>query len=130
MFHTSLSSLFADLHSILSRAHVTITSLLITNLFFNILANASFKVSIANHDWSHFLVWQIIGNLAGFITVLTLTGLLLFIPLHVAFPITTGLAVIGVQIASAKYLFSEPVSAPQWLGTILIVVGILLIGAR
>lgn len=130
MFHTNLSGLLAQAQTILTRAHVTVTSLLLTNLFFNILANASFKVSIANHDWSHFLVWQVIGNLAGFITVLTLTGLLVFIPLHVAFPITTGLAVIGVQIASAKYIFSEPVSAPQWLGTILIVVGILLIGAR
>ena len=67
------------------------------NLLFNVVANASFKVSATSPNWRSFVTWQVIGNLAGFVTVLTLTGLLRFIPLHVAYPVTVGLAVIGVQ---------------------------------
>jgi multidrug transporter EmrE-like cation transporter len=130
MFHTPLSSLIADIQNVLGRVGLSTTVLLLTNLIFNILANASFKYSAFSHDWHHFLAWQILGNLAGFITVITLTGLLRFIPLSVAFPVTTGLAVIGVQIASARFLFDEAVSPAQWLGTLLIVAGIWFIGAK
>lgn len=100
------------------------------NLLFNVIANASFKFSITNPTWRSFLTWQVIGNIAGFITVLTLTGLLRFIPLHVAFPVTTGMAVIGVQVLTARLLFHEQISPAQWLGTFLVVVGIMLIGGR
>ena len=100
------------------------------NLLFNIVANASFKLSAASPGWRGFLTWQVIGNLAGLITVLALTGLLRFIPLHAVFPITTGLAVIGVQVVAAQLLFHEPISAAQWLGTLLVVCGIVLIGGR
>jgi multidrug transporter EmrE-like cation transporter len=100
------------------------------NLLFNIIANASFKFSVTNPTWRSFLTWQVIGNIAGFITVLTLTGLLRFIPLHVAFPVTTGMTVIGVQVLAARLLFHEQVSPAQWLGTFLVVIGIMLIGGR
>lgn len=104
--------------------------LFLANFLFNVLANASFKISAHSPDWRRFLLWQVIGNLSGFITVLTLTGLLRYIPLSVAFPITTGLAVVGVQVLAAAWFFREPVSPAQWLGTALVVVGILLIGGR
>lgn len=104
--------------------------LFLANFLFNVLANASFKISAHSPDWRRFLLWQVIGNLSGFITVLTLTGLLRYIPLSVAFPITTGLAVVGVQVLAAAGFFREPVSPAQWLGTALVVVGILLIGGR
>jgi len=100
------------------------------NLLFNIIANASFKFSVTNPTWRSFLTWQVIGNIAGFITVLTLTGLLRFIPLHVAFPVTTGMTVIGVQVLAARLLFHEQISPAQWLGTFLVVIGIMLIGGR
>ncbi len=100
------------------------------NLLFNIVSNASFKLSAASSNWRGFLLWQIIGNVSGLITVLTLTGLLRMLPLHVVFPITTGLAVIGVQLVAAQWLFNEPISRAQWLGAWLVVAGILLIGAR
>ncbi len=100
------------------------------NLLFNVIANASFKFSVTNPTWRSFLTWQVIGNIAGFITVLTLTGLLLFIPLHVAFPVTTGMTVIGVQVLAARLLFHEQISPAQWLGTFLVVIGIMLIGGR
>ena len=112
------------------RGAITPIALIGSNLLFNIVANASFKLSAASPTWRGFLAWQVIGNLAGFITVLTLTGLLRFIPLHVAFPVTTGLAVIGVQVVAAEFLFHEPISSVQWLGTVLVISGIALIGGR
>jgi multidrug transporter EmrE-like cation transporter len=100
------------------------------NLLFNIIANASFNISALSQNWSTFLSWQVVGNLAGLITVLTLTGLLRFIPLHIAYTVTAGLAVIGVQVVAAKWIFGEVVSATQWLGTFLVIAGILIIGWR
>jgi multidrug transporter EmrE-like cation transporter len=100
------------------------------NLLFNVIANASFKFSVTHPTWRSFLTWQVIGNIAGFITVLTLTGLLRFIPLHVAFPVTTGMTVIGLQVLAARLLFHEQISPAQWLGTFLVVIGIMLIGGR
>ncbi len=103
-------------------------ALVLGNLVFNIAANASFKVSALSPTWRGFLTWQVVGNLAGFITVLTLTGLLRYIPLHTAFTVTTGLAVLGVQIGAAAWLFREPISRADWVGTAFIVLGILLVG--
>jgi len=104
-----------------------VAALLIASTFFNIVANAAFKVAAYSPNWRSFLTWQVVGNLAGFITVLTLTGLLRFIPLAIAYPVTTGLAVIGVQVAAAALLFHEPISSIQWLGTLVIVGGIILV---
>ncbi len=101
--------------------------LVIGNLLFNIVANVGFKLSAASSTWRGFLIWQIIGNLAGFITVLTLTGLLRYVPLHVAYPVTAGLAVVGVQVVAARWLFDETISSGQWLGTLLVTLGIVLI---
>ncbi len=104
-----------------------LTALIAGNLLFNIAAQASFKISADSHNWRGFLAWQIAGNLAGFITVLTLTGLLRFIPLGVAYPLTVGLAVIGVEVAAARLLFHESIAPVQWLGTLLIAFGVFLI---
>jgi multidrug transporter EmrE-like cation transporter len=109
---------------------VILLALFGVNLFFNIVANASFKLSATSASWNNFLVWQVVGNLAGFITVLTLTGLLRFIPLGVAYPVTTGLAVVGVQVIASGFLFHDPVSPGKLLGTLFVVIGIGLIGTR
>ena len=108
----------------------SVVALIGANLLFNVIASASFRMSAHSPDWRRFLLWQVIGNLSGFITVLALTGLLRYIPLSVAYPVTTGLAVIGVQVLAAAWLFGETVSPAQWLGTLLVVLGILLIGGR
>lgn len=108
----------------------TVGGLITANLIFNVIANSSFKISAYSPDWRRFLLWQIIGNLSGFITVLTFTGLLRYIPLSVAFPTTTGLAVIGVQVLAARWLFQETVTSSQWAGTLLVALGIALIGRR
>jgi len=113
-------------------AHGTVApvALIGSNLFFNIVANSSFQLSADSSTWRGFMIWQVVGNLAGLITVLTLTWLLRLIPLHVAYPLTAGLAVIGVQVIAAHWLFGETISFTQWLGTLLIVAGIALIGGR
>ena len=112
------------------RSALIIVALVVGNLFFNIVANASFRYSVAGSSWRSFLSWQVLGNLAGFITVLTLTGLLRSLPLHIAYPVTTGLAVVGVQVVAARYLFHEAITPFQWIGTLLVVVGIVLISGR
>jgi multidrug transporter EmrE-like cation transporter len=111
-----------------ARPGALIAALLLANVAFNIVANASFKVSALSASWKPFLSWQVIGNLAGFLTVLTLTWLLRYVPLHVAFTVTTGLAVLGVQIGASAWIFHEPIGTSQWLGSLLVVGGIVLIG--
>jgi multidrug transporter EmrE-like cation transporter len=104
-----------------------IAGLLVLNLIFNILGNASFKLSALAANWKGLVGWQVIGNLAGFITVLTLTGLLKYLPLHVAQPMAQGLAILGVQIVAARLFFHESISPTQWIGMIVIIGGIILI---
>lgn len=105
-------------------------ALIVVHFSFNIISAAGFKLSAQSSNLKAFLLWQLVGNLAGFVTVLALTGLLRYIPLSVAYPVTTGLAVIGVQVVTAGYFFHEPISHRQWLGVLLIVGGILLVGGR
>src|SRR5512136_2123898 len=104
-----------------------IAGLLVLNLMFNILGNASFKLSTLAANWKGLVGWQVVGNLAGFITVLTLTGLLKYLPLHVAQPMVQGLAIIGVQIVAARLFFHESISPTKWIGMIVIIAGIILI---
>lgn len=101
-----------------------------THLGFNIVAAVAFRLAALSSSWIAFLVWQVAGNLAGFVTVLALTVLLRFLPLSIAYPITTGLSVIGVQVIAASVLLHEPLPLRVWLGTALIVSGILLVGGR
>jgi uncharacterized membrane protein len=49
---------------------------------------------------------------------------------RVACPVTTCLAVLGVPVAAAGLMFHELVSSVQWLGTLLIVAGIVLVSGR
>jgi multidrug transporter EmrE-like cation transporter len=122
--------LFTNLFAQLESHSVVVLLLIITNLVFNIVANAAFKLSAGSSGWRGFLTWQVVGNLAGFVTVLTLTGLLRYIPLRVAYPVTMGLAILGVQIVAARMLFHEPITSLQWLGTFLVAGGIILITSR
>jgi len=127
MYRTRLQSFVQQLPRDNTVLEIT---LLVGNLFFNITANASFKASAVSPTWRSFLAWQVLGNLAGLITVLTLTGLLHYLPLHVVFPVTTGMAVIGVQVVAAGFLFGETITPAQWFGTLLVVAGIAIIGRQ
>jgi multidrug transporter EmrE-like cation transporter len=112
----------------LSQGNIPIIGgLLLLNLIFNILGNASFKLSALAANWKGLVGWQVAGNLAGFVTVLTLTGLLKYLPLHVAQPMVQGLAIIGVQLVAARLFFHETISPTQWIGMLLIVGGMVLI---
>jgi multidrug transporter EmrE-like cation transporter len=104
-----------------------ITALIVVNVIFSILANAAFHVSARSTSWSDVLTWQLFGNLAGLITVLALTGLLRYLPLSIAFPVTTGMSILGVQVVAARWLFNEPIDAVQWAGALLIGVGVFLV---
>ena len=86
--------------------------------------------SASSSTWRGLLSWQVVGNLAGFVTVLTLTSVLRYIPLRVAYPVTTGLAILGVQVLAARLLFHEPITAAQWPGTLLNAAGMGLITTR
>jgi undecaprenyl phosphate-alpha-L-ara4N flippase subunit ArnE len=94
------------------------------------LANVGFKLSAASGAARGFWLWQAFGNLTGFGGVLALTFLMRLVPVHVAYPVTQGLSVIAVQLLSARLLFGESIAPQQWLGTALVVAGIMLIGSR
>jgi len=104
-----------------------VLGLIIVNLIFNVISNASFKISAFSPTWRGIMTWQVVGNLAGLITVITLTILLRYLPLSIAFPITTGLTILGVQFVATRMYFHEPTSAVQWFGALLIVGGIFLV---
>jgi multidrug transporter EmrE-like cation transporter len=127
MFHLNFKT---NIQTMAAHINMLIIALILGNLLFNIIANASFKVSAESSNLKSFLFWQVVGNLAGLITVITLTGLMRYIPLHIAFPITTGLAVIGVEVIAGLFLFGESISFIQWAGTILVVLGIALLSGR
>jgi multidrug transporter EmrE-like cation transporter len=121
MYRTQIETILSSLPT---RAHLLILMLVATNVVFTIIANASFKYSAQSTSWRTFLFWQVCGNLAGFATVILLTWLLRYQPLSVAFPLTTGLGVIGVQIIASRWLFGELISPERWLGAVLIILGI------
>ena len=112
-------------------AHVVILIVLLaSNVLFLVIGNSGFKLSASSGDARGFWTWQVVGNLACLASVITITVMLRFLPLSVVFPVTTGLTVIGIQVFAAGFLFRESISPVQWLGTLLVVVGISLIDSR
>jgi multidrug transporter EmrE-like cation transporter len=109
---------------------ITMAALVAVSVIFNIVASSGFKLSASSTNWRSFLGWQVVGNFAGLVTVIALTGLLRLTTLHVAYPITTGLSVVGVQVVAAALVFREAISPIQWLGTLFVVAGIVLITSR
>ena len=103
------------------------TVLIVVNVLFSVVANAAFRLSAHGTTWTDVVTWQALGNVAGFVTVLTLTGLLRYAPLSIAFPVTTGMSILAVQIVAARWLFHEPINSLQWMGSLLIGVGIVLV---
>ena len=107
-----------------------VPGLLLAHMALAVLAVAGFKLSALSQRPLGFWSWQAMGNLAGFAGVLALTMLLRLIPMHVAYPLTQGLAVLAVQVVAARLFFSERIAPLQWLGTLLIVAGIVVVGSR
>ncbi|HTZ50546.1 MAG TPA: hypothetical protein VMF68_02755 [Spirochaetia bacterium] len=69
------------------------------------------------------------GNVAGFVGVLAYTGLLRTLPLHVAFPLSRGLVVLGVQLLASVLFFHERFTVREAGGVALVTAGIILVGA-
>ena len=91
-------------------------------------SNIFLKLSADAHDTRVLLVMLAAGNLAGFVGVLAYTGLLRTLPLHVAFPLSRGLVVLGVQLLAALVFFRESFTLREAAGVALVTAGIILVG--
>ena len=98
-------------------------------LVFVTAANILLKFSTQARETWLFLALLAAGNIAGFVGVLVYTGLLRTLPLHVAFPLSRGLVVMGVQLVGALLVFHETFRVTEAVGAILVTAGILLVGA-
>jgi len=92
-----------------------------------VMANIGFKRSAESATAPAFLAWQILGNLFGFLSVLTYTALLRWLPVHLAVSLTMGLGFASVQVLTAWLVFHEPIGIWKWVGTALVVLGVALI---
>ena len=91
-------------------------------------ANVLLKLSAsANGIWL-FLAFQAGGNLAGLVGVLVYTGLLRKMPLHIAFPLSRGVGVLGVQLAASLLVFHEVFKPTEAAGAVVVAAGIFLVG--
>lgn len=102
---------------------------LLCYLVFVTSANVLLKFSADARETWPFILMLAAGNLAGFAGVLVYTGLLRTLPLHVAFPLSRGLGVLGVQLAAALLVFHETFRLTEAAGAVLVAAGIILVGA-
>jgi multidrug transporter EmrE-like cation transporter len=103
-----------------------IALLLAGNACANTGAHVCFKLSAGRRGARSFILWQVIGNAAGFVGVLAYTAILRGVSLHVAYPLTEGLSAVGVQLLGGMLLLRERISLQAWTGTCLILSGIVL----
>jgi multidrug transporter EmrE-like cation transporter len=92
-------------------------------------ANIFLKLSADASSLLPFITMQIAGNLAGFVGILAYTGLMRTLPLHVAFPLTRGLVVLGIQLVAALLVFHEAFRLTEGAGAVLVTAGIVCVGA-
>jgi multidrug transporter EmrE-like cation transporter len=104
-------------------------ALLLGYLVFVTASNIFLKLSADARETWLLLLMFLAGNLAGLVGVLAYTGLLRTMPLHVAFPISRGLVVLGVQLFAALVIFREAFSLREAAAVALVSLGILLVGA-
>lgn len=102
-------------------------ALILANLSFNALGFISFKLSVAGRGARRFLLWQAVGNVAGFLGVLAFTFLLKLMSLEAAFPLTQGLTVLAVQVFGSWLVFKERITPVAWTATGLVVAGVVLL---
>lgn len=101
--------------------------LVVANIAFNVVSNVGFKKSSLCYQWQGFLSWQIVGNLAGFLSVIAFTFLLRYISMNLALAVQFGIGFVFVQVIGAQLIFKEAITIAQWLGVSVIFLGILLI---
>jgi multidrug transporter EmrE-like cation transporter len=100
--------------------------LLLADMTANTGAHICLKLSARRRGVKLFLLYQVAGNLAGFLGVLAYTALMRGMSLHVAYPLTEGLTAIGVQLVGGMIVLKEKIPPIAWVGTGLILCGIAL----
>lgn len=103
--------------------------LVLLNQITNVGATTGFALSGRSPDMRRFLAWQIMGSFFGLGTQLTFAGMVRFSSIELANAIGIGLAFVTVQVVTAEVFFHAGLSAVQWLGTLLVFTGILLLAA-
>ncbi len=106
---------------------LSIVGLILSNLIFTVASNIGFKLSADSAGWQSFLWWQVVGNSAGFLSVITFTFLLRLVSLHLAWAVTAGFGFALVEILGARFFFHEAITAWQWFGVALITSGIFIV---
>jgi len=81
---------------------LSIVGLTLSNLVFSVASNIGFKLSADSVGWQGFLWWQLVGNIAGFLSVIAFTLLLRLISLHVAWAVTAGFGFALVEVFGAR----------------------------
>jgi len=79
-----------------------IAGLILLNVVFNVIANVGFKWSALSARLKEFLTWQVVGNVSGFLAVLTLTFVMRFIPLSQALAFSWGLGFVAWTVSCAR----------------------------
>ena len=103
-------------------------ALLAAYFLFVTASNVFLKLSADAHGTAAFLVMFAAGNVAGFVGILAYTGLLRTLPLHVAFPLSRGLVVLGVQLLASVVFFRETFTLREAAAVVLVTAGIILVG--
>ncbi len=102
---------------------------LAATIVFQAAAHIGLKyASCASPVWA-FIAFSV-ANLAGLAGVLTYTGVLKKLPLHLAFPITQGLVALGVLLVGSYCIFRESFARNEIIGCLLVLAGIILLGLR
>lgn len=106
---------------------LAIVALTVSNLILQVISNIGFKFSADSLRWQHFLWWQVVGNISGFLSVIAFTLLLRRISLHLAFAVTAGFGFALVELVGARFVFHEAITSWQWFGVVLITSGIFIV---
>ncbi len=108
-------------------SRLVVLALVALNLAFLLASQLSFKLSALSPGWPGFLKWQVVGNLTGFLGVLSLTGLYRYLPLHLGYALNVGLGLILVEVVGARWILREEIAPMQWVGVALTALGVFLI---
>jgi len=106
---------------------LVVVAAVLLNQFFNVGATLSFAASGNAEKLRTFVAWQIIGGFFGLGVNLTFAALVRYWSLSFANATGIGLAFVSAQVFAAYMVLHEPFAWPQWLGTSLVFVGVILI---
>ncbi len=106
---------------------VVVLAIAVVNQAVNVGATACFAASAHADRFRTFLFWQVIGGIFGLGVQLSFAGLVRFWSLTAANVVGIGVAFVSAQLFAAYLIFNESFQVPQWVGTGLVFVGLLLV---